>query len=277
MNIEFGCHGITWTLDYDKEINFLDEVLDTVSKNGFTTIDIIYATLGKYKNNPELLRSALKKRNLNLGALTVPFAWVNDGETKEERKLADHCIDYLTKFPNAVLNLPIRVGEDRSNLLATQKQIIKNANQVAKRADIKGVKACIHPATPGNSYFKNESDYEVLFENIDREYLGYTPDTGHILAAGLDPLQVIKENFDIVKHVHFKEANKNLEWDVMGEGTINFPGIMEYLFDNGYNGLVMIEEETPEAPLNPEKTVKNMASYVNKYLKPIIESNRHIY
>jgi len=275
MSIEFGCHGITWTLDYDKEIDFLDEVLDTVSQNGFTTIDIIYATLGKYENDPEALRESLEERNLKLGAITLPFAWVNDEETEEERELADYTIDYLSRFPNTVLNLPIRVQseDDKDSRVETQKKIVKNANEVAKRADAKGVKACIHPATPGDSYFKTPSDYDVLFKNIDREYLGYTPDTGHILAAGLDPLQVIKENIDIVHHMHFKEANDNLEWDVMGEGTIDFIGIMKLLVENDYNGWVMVEEETPEAPLEPQKTVKHMASYVNKNLMPIVEKN----
>ena len=270
MTIEFGCHGITWVLDYDKEIDFLNKILDTVSENGFTTVDIIYATLGKYENDPEALREALDKRGLKLGAFTVPFTWGQEGETEEERALADHCIDYLSKFPNTALNLPFRVGKDRSNLLERQKQIINNANAVGRRAHAKGVKACIHPATPGNSYFKNESDYAVLFEHIDREHLGYTPDTGHILAAGMDPLTVIKENMDIVRHMHFKEANSNLEWDIMGEGAIDFPAIMTYLVDNKYDGWIMVEEETPEAPLDPEKTVKNMATYVNEQLRPLL-------
>ncbi|GMA09366.1 xylose isomerase [Tetragenococcus halophilus subsp. flandriensis] len=268
--MEFGCHGITWVLDYDKEIDFLDDILDTVSQNGFKTVDIIYATLGKYKNDPEALKKSLDKRNLKLGAFTVPFSWENDEETKEEQQLADFCINYLSKFPDTILNLPVRPGKNRDNLLKRQKQIINCANTVGKRASHKGVKASFHPATPGNSYFKNKSDYQVLFDNLNTKYIGYTPDTGHIEAAGMNSLKIIKDNYDIIRHVHLKDCSRSLEWTEMGTGIVDFPQIIKFLNEKGYDGWIMVEEETPESPKKPGKTVENMSVYVHKNLLPII-------
>jgi len=53
MGSKFGCHGSTWELDYDKRVDFLDDIMDTVSKAGFKGIDVQVAMLGKYKNHSE--------------------------------------------------------------------------------------------------------------------------------------------------------------------------------------------------------------------------------
>lgn len=270
MTIEFGCHGSTWELDYDKEIDYLDDILDTIKEAGFVTVDIQYAMLGKYADSPSLLREALDKRNLKLGAFTVPFTWAEDEETPEEVDRADFYIEYLTHFPKAVLNLPARNGQSRDNLLQRQKKIINCANNVGKRAYKKGVIASFHPASPETSYFRVKSDYEVLFENLDTRYIGYTPDAGHIKMGGMDPFQVIKDNIDIIKHVHFKDCSDNFEWKKMGTGDIDFPKIIQFLYDSDYNGWVMFEEETPEAALNPSKAINDIGKYVERNLQPIV-------
>lgn len=270
MTIEFGVHGSTWELDYDKEIDYLDDILDTIRDAGFVTVDIQYAMLGKYKNDPEALKEALDERGLKLGAFTVPFTWENDEETPEEIKRADFYIDYLTNFQDVVLNLPARNGPNRDNLLKRQKQIINCANAVGKRAHDRGVVAAFHPASPVNSYFRIQSDYDVLFENLDTRYIGYTPDAGHIKAGGMEPYDVIKDNFDIVRHVHFKDCSDNFEWKKMGTGDIDFPKIVQYLQDNGYEGWIMVEEETPEVAEDPAKAVNDIGKYVEKNLIPIV-------
>lgn len=269
MTIQFGCHGSTWELDYDKEIDYLDDILDTIRDAGFVTVDIQYAMLGKYTDNPSLLKEALDDRDLELGALTVPFTWANDGETPEEVERADFYIDYLTHFPNAILNLPARNGPSRDNLLKRQKQIINCANAVAERAHKKDVTAAFHPASPETSYFRIKEDYKVLFENLDTRYIGYTPDAGHIKMGGMEPFEVIKDNIDIVKHVHFKDCSNNYEWKKMGTGDIDFPKIVQLLKDNDYTGWIMVEEETPEAADNPSKVIRDISKYVNRNLRTI--------
>lgn len=272
MTIKFGCHGSTWELDYDKEIDYLDDILDTVRDAGFVTVDIQYAMLGKYRNDPLLLKKALNDRGLELGALTVHFTWANNKETPEEVERANFYIDYLTHFPNAILNLPSRNGPDRDNLLKRQKQIINCANEVGKRAYEKGVNAAFHPASPKTSYFRTEEDYAVLFGQLDTRYIGYTPDAGHIKMGGMEPLKVIKDNIDIIKHVHFKDCSDNFEWKKMGTGDIDFPKIVQFLQDSHYDGWIMVEEETPEAAEDPSKVIHHIGSYVQERLLPIVSN-----
>lgn len=269
MGIKFGCHTSTWELDYDKETDYLDDVMDTVHSADFEGVDVQVAMLGRYREAPENLKQALDERGIYLASLTVPFTWENDEETEEEKERADYYINYLTNFPGAILNLPSRVGPNRDNLLKRQKQIIACANAVGKRAHEKGVQASFHPASPETSYFRTKQDYDVLFELLDRAYMSYTPDAGHIKAGGMRPEEIIKDNLSIIKHVHFKDCSNNHEWKEMGTGDIDFPYIVQTLKDSGYGGWIMIEEETEEAAINPRQVIINVGKYVKRNLKPI--------
>jgi len=272
MTIKFGCHGSTWELDYDKEVDYLKEVMDTVKSAGFKGIDVQVAMLGRYNENPERLKVELEKRGLYLAALTVPFSWENDEETEEEKKHSDYYINYLKHFPNAVMNVPSRLGKNRNNLLKRQKQIINCANALAKRAHENGVAASFHPASPETSYFRTKEDYDVLFEEMDRRYLGYTPDAGHIKAGGMDPFEIIKGNISVIKHVHFKDCSNKSKWKAMGTGDIPFPKIVKFLKDSGYDGWIMVEEETEEAASDPNKVIHHVGEYVQKELVPIVKN-----
>ncbi|UJL47416.1 sugar phosphate isomerase/epimerase [Virgibacillus sp. NKC19-16] len=270
MEIKFGCHGSTWELDYDKEVDYLDDIMDTVSNAGFNGIDVQVAMLGKYKEQPERLKEELDKRGIELAALTVPFSWENDEETKEEKDRADYYISYLRNFPKAVMNLPSRVGPNRDNLLKRQKQIINCANTVGKRASENGVVASFHPASPPTSYFRTKEDYKVLFKGLDTRFIGYTPDAGHIMAGGMNPVEIVRDNLSIIKHVHFKDCSKTFEWKKMGTGDIDFPTIVQNLKDYGYKGWIMVEEETEETAVNPDKVIYDINDYVVSNLKPIL-------
>jgi len=271
MAIKFGCHTSTWVLDYDLEVDVIDQIIDTVSESGFQGLDIQVALLGKYKNNPELFKEKLESKGVELAAITVPFTWDGDEESPEERERADFYINFLKHFPGAKMNLPARNGKSRENLLTRQLQIIKCANAVGKRAYENGITAMFHPASPPTSYFRTAEDYKVLFENLDTRYIGYTPDAGHIKAGGMEPFDVIKDNFDIVKHVHFKDCSNDFEWKTMGTGDIDFPAIVQFLYDNGYDGWIMVEEETEETKTNPDGCVQNIYKYFEKNIFPIVK------
>lgn len=269
LAIKFGCHSSTWELDYDKECDYLDQLMDTVGDASFKGIDVQVAMLGRYNNQPERLVDELEKRELRLAALTVPFTWDYEIETEDEKARADYYINYLKHFPGAVMNLPSRVGPNRKNLLKRQKEIINCVNALGKRAFENGITASFHPASPETSYFRTKGDYDVLFDSIDERYVGYTPDAGHIMAGGMIPFDIIKDNISIIKHVHFKDCSGTYEWRKMGTGSVDFPAIVELLKNNNYNGWIMVEEETDEAFRDPNKVIFDIGKYVEERLIPI--------
>jgi inosose dehydratase len=271
MTIKFGCQGSTWVLDYDIEKDMLDQIMDDIDNGGFKGLDMQVALLGRYKDSPERLKEELDKRGLELAALTLPFHFEGGKESVEERELANYYINYLKKFPGAKMNVPSRVGPNRDNLLQRQKEIIQGANELGKRAHENGIITSLHPISYKTSYWRFKEDYEVLLDGLDTKYMGYTPDVGHIIFGGMAPVEIIKEYLPAIKHVHFKDATTSCEWMKMGEGDIDFKGCVQTLVDGGYDGWIMVEEETPEAQTNTRQVIAEIGEYVEKNLKPITE------
>src|SRR5699024_6469243 len=130
---------------------------------------------------------------------------------------------YLKHFPGAILNVPLRSGESRNNLLQRQKEMIKGANELGKRSyEEHGITTSVHPNSYKTSFWRFKGDYEVLFEGLDPKYVGYTPDVGHITLGGMDAPEIIKKALPLIRHVHFKDASKTLEWRNIGKGDVDF-------------------------------------------------------
>src|SRR5690625_8042869 len=125
MTIKFGCQGSTWVLDYDKEVDMLDEIMDTVEKAGFKGIDMQVALLGKYKDSPDRLKEELDKRGLQLVALTHPFAFEGGKESDADREWADYYSNYLKNLQNAIMNVDSRIAQNRDNLLHRLREDMK--------------------------------------------------------------------------------------------------------------------------------------------------------
>lgn len=243
------------------------DIVKAVGNAGFDGVDIQVSLLGRFKDSPELLKKELEKRNLQLAALTIPFSWLHKQETDQEKELAAYYIRYIKNFPAAILNVAPRTGDNRSNLEQRQQNIMSCANSLAKRAYEHNVLCSFHPSSPLGSVFRNKEDYRILFDGLDMNYIGYTPDAGHITFGGMNVLEIFREYRPYIKHVHFKDASFDFEWKRMGTGDIDFPQIVKLLNESGYKGWIMVEEETKESRENPINAIKDISKYISEKLK----------
>ncbi|SES78291.1 inosose dehydratase [Salinibacillus kushneri] len=272
MAIDFGCQGSTWVLDYDEEADIMEQVMDDVKNGGLTGLDVQISLLGKYTNSPERLKEELDKRGLKLAALTIPHAFVGGESSQKERELEDYYFEYLKHFPGAIMNVPSRVGKNRDNLLQRQKEIIKGANELGKRAiEEHGITTSLHPISYKTSYWRFKEDYDVLFDGLDPRYMGYTPDAGHIIFGGMDPVEIFKEAQPLIKHVHYKDATKNCEWMKMGQGDIDFIQCTQVLKDSNYDGWIILEEETGSEQSDTSQVIVELGDYVKNNLTSIVK------
>lgn len=273
MSIQFGCHGYTWQMSYEKNADNLPHILEVIAKGGFKGLDTQVAMLGRFHPDPKLLMKEMEKHQLALAALTLSLHWSEPKETEDERRQADYFIDYLARFPHALLNVVPLPGQDRSNLEERQKNIISCMNELARRASDKGIVCSFHPNSPPGSVFRTRTDYEVLFAGLDEKVIGYTPDAGHIAAGGMDVLSVFTTYRSMIRHVHFKDMHADQRWAAMGEGIIDFPSIVRLLRDTGYEGWIMVEEESEQAEADPDGAMLENSKYVSDILLPIVSSS----
>ncbi|WP_372661756.1 sugar phosphate isomerase/epimerase family protein [Cohnella sp.] len=270
MGMKFGCHGYTWQLSYETQSDNLTHIMDVISDSGFKGLDTQVVMLGRFHNHPTLLKEELHKRNLELAALTLSLHWLNEEETDAERSAADYFVEYLRHFPNALLNVVQMPGNNREQLQLRQRNVLNCVNSLARRAADKGVVTAFHPNSPPGSVFRNIEDYKIMFEGLDTNVIGYTPDAGHIACGGMDVAEIFETYRPLIKHVHFKDASADYVWKAMGDGVIDFPRIVRNLRDTNYNGWIMVEEESEKAVADPDGAMMENSSYVREQLIPII-------
>jgi inosose dehydratase len=270
MSMKFGCHGYTWQLSYETQSDNLPHIMDVIAESGFKGLDTQVVMLGRFYNEPLLLKEELERRNLELAALTLSLEWLHAGETEEERRTADYFVEYLGHFPNALLNVVQKPGDNRENLHQRQHNVLKCVNDLARRAMDKGIITAFHPNSPPGSVFRNEEDYKIMFEGLDSNVIGYTPDAGHIACGGMDVADVYETYRSFIKHVHFKDASTDYVWKAMGEGVIDFPRIVRNLRDTGYSGWIMVEEESEKAVADPDSAMMENSKYIKDQLIPLL-------
>lgn len=268
--IRFGCQTYTWQMSGDKYKGDVPHVLNVVAGAGFAGLEPEVCMLGTYEGAPEHLAEELHKANVQLGALCLVEDWAGPGETAEERAEADSVMDYLAAFPDTLLALCQMPGADRSNLKERQKHAVARVNAVALRAAERGIASAFHPNSPPGSVFRVAEDYEFLMNALDPAVVGFAPDFGHIAKGGMDPITTLEKYLPMVRHVHFKDMDASGEWVEMGRGIIDFPGILTRLRDAGYDGWIMVEDESRRAETDPDTVTRENGVYLKDAMLPLV-------
>jgi len=268
--IKFGCQFYTWQMSGDRYVGKLPDILNIVKPAGFAGIESEPGMLGSYYDDPSMLKDLLGQFNLQLGAIAFVCNWANPDETEQERSEAERVFSYAKSFPETHLVLVQAPGKDRFNLRQRQENLISCVNAVAVRAVDRGLSCSYHPNSPAGSVIRIEDDYKILFDGLDSRMVGFAPDTGHIARGGMDVVKILKTYRPLIKHIHFKDITASGGWTAMGAGVIDFPGIVATLRDTGYTGWIMIEEESPEAEVDPNTATTKNGDYLRRSLLPIV-------
>ena len=268
--IKFGCQFYTWQMSGDRYVGKLPHILNVVKPAGFAGIESESWMLGSYYDEPSMLKDLLAQFNLQLGAIAFVCDWANPDETEQEISEAERVFKYTKLFSGTHLVLCQMPGKDRSNLRQRQENLISCVNAVAARAADYGLICSYHPNSPDGSVFRIGDDYKLLLDRLDNPVVGFAPDTGHIAKGGIDVIETFKTYRSLIKHIHFKDITASGGWTAMGAGIIDFPAIVTMLRDTGYAGWIMIEEESPEAEVDPNTATTKNGEYLQQSLLPIV-------
>ena len=265
--IKYGCQLYTWQMSYDKYRGALPHIFEIISFAGYTGVEMETCMLGDYFNDSSKLAALLVKYKLELASLCLVCDWRNGVETDDEKLLADKTIEYISKFPGAVMNLCQMPGADRENLYKRQLNAIACIKAVAERAADKGIVCTFHPNSPPSSLFRVDSDYATLLTALSDTDIGFCPDSGHIRNGDMNVPQMFSDNLEKINHVHFKDRDSNGSWALMGEGDIDFSEIIAILRIYGYNKWIMVEDESVLGEKNPDSAVIRNGDYLERRIR----------
>lgn len=149
------------------------------------------------------------------------------------------------------------------------KALARLVNELGKRLrEEYGLRLGIHPHR--GHLVENGSEIKLAMELTNPDVFSLCPDTGHLLAADTDPLEIFKTYRSRIIYMHYKDYDPNLVtprtaetgrkggFVELGKGAVDFPSITRLLLDTNYSGWAMIElDRAPAAPIDAVKTNLN--------------------
>ncbi|MFI6319542.1 sugar phosphate isomerase/epimerase family protein [Nonomuraea sp. NPDC050556] len=128
-----------------------------------------------------------------------------------------------------------------------------NVQAAADRCRERGYEAALHHHL-GHAV-ETVEEIERLLDDTD---VKLCLDTGHLLLAGGDPVKALKDWAPRIGQVHIKDGSLKTLHDggdlrtlmgrgvfpALGDGDVDLPGVVQALHDIGYDGWVVVEQDT---------------------------------
>lgn len=246
--------------------NKLDHMIAVTAKAGMTGIEPIFPWMGDLAD-PGLLAESLQKHGVELAAIALVEDWNHPEETAAEKESAARAIELLTHFPKALL-CTVQMPTGRNDLVQRRQNLVVNVNAVSRRASEAGIPCSFHPNSPAESITRTAEDYAVILDGLDPAVTGWTPDVGHLINGGMDPLGKMQEYAALINHVHYKDWDGDPEFALMGQGEVDLIAITQWLKDRGYEGWIICEDEAPRAVDDPDGVTLHDGDWIRETLIP---------
>ena len=265
-NSRFGCQTYAWYMSYEKYKNEIMHITEVIAESGYagmeTNQDFVTA------ENIAAFKDKLESCGIALCSYGFSLDWLHDDETPEEKRISDDTIAMLVKyFPDTLLMFGhSSVGVRDAKLKEKQEKQIAIVNRVAKRAASAGLRCAYHANSPANAYFRTQEDYVRLLSFLDTSVIGWAPDIGHMAKGKCDIAGLLEKHLGLIRHVHYKDMSADGAWVPMGKGEIDYVGITKLLREGGFGGWIVVEDESVDSELDPDKVTKQNMDYIEKYL-----------
>lgn len=270
-----GNAPVSWAVyEADRPNPPFETVLDQIAAAGYEGTEL--GPYGYLPNDPATLRAELDKRKLSLGSSFVPVAL----EFPQHREAAvAHALEVGALLATqGVTEVILADDEDerRARIAGRVKredgwsdgqwsQAVATVNAVARALhDRLGLGVVLHHHA--GTFIETPEEIARFLAATDPQTVGLLLDTGHAVYGGGDPVEIVRKHGQRIRYVHLKDAKKSeLErvrgtdiamseaWSrgvfcPLGDGVVDFPGVIEGLRARGYGGWVIVEQDVvPDA------------------------------
>ena len=291
MSIKLGIAPIAWSNDDMPELGgetTLEQCLSEASKAGFTGIE----SGGKFPKNSKELIPKLEKENLQLcsgwyGATLLKNTPKEEFELmREQMDLFKDCKSPCMVFaevtnsvqgdPKTPLSKKPKLSEDEWKLL------IPRINEISKMMIDENMPLAYHHHM--GTVIETEDETRRLIESTS-DSVKLLIDTGHMLFAGGNSINLTEDFMERIIHVHCKDIRKDVlekslkndstfrqafldgAFTVPGDGCIDYKPFLTVLKNRNYEGWLVVEAEQDPAKANPFEYAKIGYNYLSKTAK----------
>ena len=268
----------------------LEQCLSEASEAGFSGIE----SGGKFPKKSNELIPLLDKYNLKLcsgwyGAnLRINSVKEEIELIQDQLKLFQDCnapcivfaevSDSIAGDPKRPLSTrPKMTNEEWSNYC-------KKISEIGKYLEDQGMPLAYHHHM--GTVIETQQDTERLLENTSNQ-VKLILDTGHMLFAGGNSIEVANNFRERIIHVHCKDIRKKVlekslkedfsfrqafldgAFTVPGDGSIDYEPLLTFLKKSNYNGWLVVEAEQDPAKANPLEYARIGHNYLSNVCKKI--------
>jgi inosose dehydratase len=277
------------------------QMLDELTATGYTGTEL--GDWGYMPIDPSQLRAELDARGLVMLGAFVPVAMKNPdahaagvaNAVKTARLLRAVASDPLPFLVLADENGTVAERTTNAGRITPQmglsdvewRTFAEGANAVGRAvAGETGLATVLHHHCAG--YIETPDEIARFLELTDPKAIGLVFDTGHYSygSGECDVVAALDRFGERIRYIHFKDCQPEVArqarangWDYfealrrgvfceLGQGCVDFPGVMRWLKNSGYDGYTLVEQDVLPGMGSPKESARRNREYLKS-----IESN----
>ena len=124
----------------------------------------------------------------------------------------------------------------------------KKLVEIGSLARDEGITLCLHPHYGTN--VERYDEIQFMMNQTNPDLLSLCLDTAHTVLGYMDPVDTFRRYISRLSYVHLKdivpvEGSWSDGFRELGEGNVDFQGVVEVLKSSGYNGIICVELDNP--------------------------------
>jgi inosose dehydratase len=273
------------------------QMLDELVEAGYTGTEL--GDWGFMPTDSAMLRTELLSRGLTMLGAFVPVALKDPAALDEGIATAVRTATLLAAVAGAHPPLLVLADANGTNAERTQhagritpgmglsqpewKTFAAGANRLARTVlDETGLRTVFHHHCAG--YVETPAEIATLLELTDPTLIGLVFDTGHFQygagPSGADMTAFLHRFAERIWYIHCKDYSQQVanraraeQWSYftalrhgifceLGEGSVDFPALLQWLAETNYNGYVVVEQDVLPGMGEPRVSARRNREYL---------------
>ena len=163
-----------------------------------------------------------------------------------DMKLGERCCKFLVQHKAKYMNIQAPWSPPTGTTKKELDEIVEKLTTLGRLCKQYDVVLCLHPHFGSTVYTEQETDY--VMECVPQDLVSLCLDTAHTTLAGMDPVAAFAKYARRIRYVHLKDVDPGYPKDApmrgfraLGEGTVDFKGVVSALRAGGYDGMLTVE------------------------------------
>jgi inosose dehydratase len=163
-----------------------------------------------------------------------------------DMQLGERCCKFMVRHHAKFMNIQAPWAPSTGTTTKELDEMVDKLTKLGSVCKQYGATLCLHPHYGSTVYTEAETDYVI--ERVPEDLVSLCMDTAHTTLAGMDPVKVYKKLIKRIQYVHLKDVDPNYSKEApmrgfraLGEGTIDFKGVVRTLEEGGYDGILTVE------------------------------------